>query len=95
MPSITPDLAAAFGAARALDCPLCTALAGDECVYTTAVVSLPVIPGTPVRPVCGYHAARLGAAGADIVDATSPAAIVWDNGDSPRQPRRGRRRQGD
>ena len=66
MSSITTDLAEAFGAARALDCPLCPALAGDECIYSTAPVSMPVVPGTPVRPARGYHAARLDAAGVDV-----------------------------
>lgn len=50
MSSITPDLAAAISAARALDCPLCPPLAGDECVYSTAPVSVPVVPGPAVRP---------------------------------------------
>jgi hypothetical protein len=85
MSSITPDLAAAFGAARLLDCPLCPALAGDECIYSTAPVSVPVVPGTAVRPVRGYHAGRLALAG-NPVAGVPPAAIVWDNGDAPRQP---------
>ena len=85
MPSITPDLAAAIGAARALDCPACPALAGDECVYSTAPVAVPVTAGTPVRPVRGYHAGRLALA-ASPVPGLPPAAIVWDNGDAPRQP---------
>jgi hypothetical protein len=53
MPSITPDLAAAIGAASALDFPACPALAGDECVYTTFPASVPVTAGTLVRPVRG------------------------------------------
>ena len=85
MPSITPDLAAAIGAARALDCPACPALASDECIYSTAPVLVPVIPGTAVRPVRGYHAGRIALAG-NPVAGLPPAAIVWDNGDAPRQP---------
>lgn len=80
MPSITPDLTTAFGAARTLNCPACAALAGDECVYSTAPLSVPVVPGTPVRSVRGYHAARLDAAGVHVAGLTGPAAIVWDNG---------------
>ncbi|MGH3403815.1 MAG: hypothetical protein ACRDRJ_15150 [Streptosporangiaceae bacterium] len=85
MPSITSDLAAAISAARALDCPVCPALAGDECVYSTAPVSVPVAPGTPMRPVRGYHAGRLALAGHPVPGLPS-AAIVWDSGGQPRQP---------
>jgi hypothetical protein len=35
------------------------AIPGDECVYTSIPVSVPVTPGTLVR---GYHVARLGRA---------------------------------
>jgi hypothetical protein len=84
-PSDPLDMSA-FAAARALDCPVCTALIGDECVFTTAPVSVPVVPGTDVRPVRGYHAARLDAAGADVAVALGPSAVVWDNGDAPRLP---------
>jgi hypothetical protein len=86
LPVIPSVPANVFSAARALDCPVCPALAGDECVYSTAPVSLPVVPGTPVRPVRGYHAARLSAAGAGLAAVTGPAAVVWDNGDAPRLP---------
>ncbi len=48
--------------ARRANCGACWALPGDECVYTTAPVSVPVTPGTPVRPVRGYHVARFGRA---------------------------------
>jgi hypothetical protein len=89
MPFITPDLAA-LRAARALDCPVCPALAGEECVYSTAPVAVPVVRGTQVRPVRGYHAGRLAQAAADIESAlavtTGPAEIVWDNGAAPRLP---------
>lgn len=86
LPSNPPVRPIVFEAARALDCPVCPALAGDECVYSTAPVSLPVLPGTPMRPVRGYHAARVDAAGAGVADVTGPAAVVWDNGDAPRLP---------
>jgi len=84
-PSHPLDMSA-FNAARALDCPVCCALAGDECVFTTAPVSVPVVPGTSVRPVRGYHAARLDMAGADVAVTLGITAIVWDNGDAPRLP---------
>jgi hypothetical protein len=44
--------------ARQANCGECWALPGDECVYTTAPVSVPVTMGTPMRPVRGYHVAR-------------------------------------
>jgi len=47
---------------RLATCGECWALPGDECVFTTAPVSVPVTPGTPVRPVRGYHVARFGRA---------------------------------
>jgi hypothetical protein len=72
-------------AARRVDCGQCAALAGGECVYTTASVSVPVTAGPPVRPVRGYHAGRIALAGCPV-PGLSPAAIVWDNGDEPRLP---------
>jgi len=48
--------------ASRVNCGACWALPGDECVDTTAPVSVPVTPGTPVRPVGGYHVARFGRA---------------------------------
>jgi hypothetical protein len=65
---------------------VCAALAGEECAYTTAPVSVPVVPGTPVRPVHGYHAARLDAAGADLAGVLGASAVMGDNGDAPRLP---------
>jgi hypothetical protein len=82
--SINPNASDAFHAARALDCPVCMALRGEECAYTTAPVSVPVVAGTDVRPVHGYHAARLDAAGSDVAGALGALAVVWDNGDIPR-----------
>jgi len=82
-PSDVGLLRAACDAARRVDCGQCAALAGDECVYTTAPVSAPVAAGTPVRPVRGYHAGRLALAG-NLVPGLVPAAIVWDNVDAPR-----------
>jgi hypothetical protein len=48
--------------ARRANCGECWAPPGDECVFTTIPVSVPVTPGTPVRPVRGYHVARFGRA---------------------------------
>jgi hypothetical protein len=59
MSSITPDLAEAFSAARTLDCPLCPAVAGDGCIYSTALVSMPVVPGTQGRKVLVPRAVQL------------------------------------
>lgn len=81
----SPAFRSAVEAARRVDCGQCAALAGDECVYTTAPASVPVTAGTPVRPVRGYHAGRLVLA-ASPVPGLPPAAIVWDNGDEPRLP---------
>jgi hypothetical protein len=82
--------------ARRATCGECWALPGDECVYTTAPASVPVTPGTPVRPVRGFHVARFGRAmrrglisGQDLmaVLATLPAfttaTVVWDEGGEP------------
>lgn len=82
--SINPSASDAFRAARAVDCPVCIALRGEECAYTTAPVSVPVVAGTDVRPVHGYHAARLDAAGAHTAAGLGALAVVWDNGDAPR-----------
>ena len=49
-------------AARRVNCGECWAIPGDECVYTSAPVSVPVTPGTAVQPVRGYHVARFGRA---------------------------------
>ena len=49
-------------AARRVNCGECWAIPGDECVYTSAPVSVPVTPGTPVLPARGYHVARFGRA---------------------------------
>jgi hypothetical protein len=47
---------------RRANCGECWALPGDECVFTSVPVSVPVVPGTPVRPVRGYHVARFARA---------------------------------
>jgi hypothetical protein len=47
---------------RRANCGECWALPGDECVFTSVPASVPVIPGTPVRPVRGYHVARFARA---------------------------------
>jgi hypothetical protein len=48
--------------ARRVDCTVCPALSGDECVYTTAPESVPVTASTPLQPLRGYHVLRFGAA---------------------------------
>jgi len=48
--------------ARMATCGHCWAEPGEECAFTTAPVSVPVVPGTPLRPVRGYHVARFGRA---------------------------------
>jgi hypothetical protein len=81
--------------ARGTDCGQCTALAGDECVYTTAAVSVPATRGTAVRPARGYHMTRFARAEAgglitapdmDVVleaaGSFTPGTVVFDNGQS-------------
>ena len=48
--------------AREANCGHCWAFPGDECVFTTVPVSLPVTKGTPVQPARGYHVARFARA---------------------------------
>jgi hypothetical protein len=43
-------------------CPVCPALPGDECVFTTAPLAMPVIPGTRMSPARGCHVGRLAVA---------------------------------
>ena len=79
-------------AARLVNCGACWAIPGDECVYTSAPVSAPVTPGTPVQPVRGCHVARLGRAlrrglieGPDLIavlqalDAFTNDTVVYDD----------------
>ena len=47
---------------RRVNCGECWALPGDECVFTSVPVSVPVTPGTPVKPARGYHVARFARA---------------------------------
>jgi len=76
---------------RRAECGACPALPGDECLYTTMPVSVPVTPDTPVRPARGYHVARfawaeahglISAADMDVVlEPAGPftaATIVYD-----------------
>jgi hypothetical protein len=78
---------------RRANCGECWALPGDECVYTTAPVSVPVTPGTPVRSVRGYHVARFARAmrrgvisGADLMAVLDTAGVfttstvIYDDG---------------
>ena len=46
-------------AARRVDCGECRALPGDDCACTTVPASVPVTGNTLVRPMRGYHVARL------------------------------------
>lgn len=75
---------ATFRAARALACPVCAALRGEECACTTVPVSVPVAAGTDAWPVHGYHAARLDLAGTALAATLGASAVVWDNGHAPR-----------
>jgi hypothetical protein len=62
---------------RRAECGACPALPGDECVYTTAPVSVPATPGTPLRPVRGYHVNRFAIAEADgLISITDLAAVL-------------------
>jgi hypothetical protein len=71
--------------------PFCGALPGDECVFTTASVSVPVTRGTPMQPVRGYHVSRFAwaeshglisaaefAAVTDAADSSTPATVIYD-----------------
>ena len=62
---------------RRAECGACPALPGDECVFTSAPVSVPVTPGTPVRPVRGYHVNRFAIAEADdLITIADMAAVL-------------------
>jgi hypothetical protein len=65
-------------AARRGDCgPFCGALPGEECVFTTAPVSVPVTGGTPVQPVRGYHMSRFASAESHgLISAAEFAAVT-------------------
>jgi hypothetical protein len=79
-------------AARRGSCgPFCGALPGDECVFTTAPVSVPVTRGTPTRPVRGYHVSRFAwaqshglisaaefAAVTGTAGSVTPATVIYD-----------------
>jgi hypothetical protein len=81
-------------AARRGDCgPFCGALPGDECVFTSAPVSVPVTGDMPMRPVRGYHMARFARAqsralisAAEVAAVTgtagsfTPARVIFDTG---------------
>ena len=84
-------------------CGECWAPPGDECVYTTAPVSVPVTKGTPVRPVRGYHVARFARAERrglisaadltavlDMAIVFTAATVIYDEpGSLPETPERG------
>jgi hypothetical protein len=62
---------------RRAECGACPALPGDECVYTTAPLSVPVTPGIPLRPVRGYHVNRFAIAEADgLISITDLATVL-------------------
>jgi hypothetical protein len=81
-------------AARRGSCgPFCGALPGDECVVTSAPVSVPVTGDMPMRPVRGYHMARFAraqsrglisaaelAAVTQTAGAFTPARVIFDPG---------------
>jgi hypothetical protein len=81
-------------AARRGTCgPFCGALPGEECVVTSAPVSVPVTGDTPVRPVRGYHMARFAraqshglisaaefAAVTGTAGSVTPARVIFDTG---------------
>ena len=81
-------------AARRGNCgPFCGALPGDECVFTSAPVSVPVTGDTPMRPVRGYHMARFAwaqshglisaaefAAVTETAGSLTPARVIFDTG---------------
>ena len=69
-------------AARRGTCgPFCGALPGDECVFTTAPVSVPVTRGTPTRPVRGYHVSRFAwAQSHGLISAAELAAVTGTAG---------------
>jgi hypothetical protein len=81
-------------AARRNNCgPSCGALPGEECVFTSAPVSVPVTGDTPVRPVRGYHMARFAwaesrglisaaevAAVTQTAGSCTPARVIFDTG---------------
>ena len=69
-------------AARRGHCgPFCGALPGDECVFTSAPVSVPVTQDTPVRPVRGYHMARFARAESrGLISAAEFAAVTGTAG---------------
>jgi len=71
-------------AARRGNCgPFCGALPGDECVFTTAAVSVPVTRGTPMQPVRGFHVSRFAwAESHGLISAAEFAAVTGAAGSS-------------
>jgi hypothetical protein len=79
-------------AARRGSCgPFCGALPGDECVFTTVPVSVPVTKDTPLQPARGYHVSRFAwakshglisaaefAAVTGAAGSFTPAAVIYD-----------------
>ena len=81
-PSAARSLHEICEAARRGTCgPFCGALPGDECVFTTAPVSVPVTRGTPTRPVRGYHVSRFAwAQSHGLISAAELAAVTGTAG---------------
>jgi hypothetical protein len=84
---------------REANCGHCWAHPGDECVFTTVPVSVPVTRGTPVQPVRGYHVARFGRAfrrglisGPELIavlqvlDAFTQDTVVFDKSQAVSEP---------
>jgi hypothetical protein len=90
-PPAAPSLHQICEDTRRVDCTVCAALSGDECVRTTAPVSLPVTASIPLQPLRGYHVLRFGTAmragrisGPDLIAVLRTAVVftvdtvVWD-----------------
>jgi hypothetical protein len=71
-------------AARRGTCgPFCGALPGDECVFISAPVSVPVTGNTLMRPVRGYHMARFAwAQSRGLISAAEVATVTQTAGSS-------------
>jgi hypothetical protein len=83
-PSTARSLHEICEAARLGTCgPFCGALPGDECVFTSAPVSVPVTGDTPMRPVRGYHMARFGWAHSHGLISAAELAAVTGTAGSP------------
>ena len=64
---------------RRAECGACPALPGDECVFTSVPVSVPVTPGTAVRAARGYHVNRFAIAEADDLISIADMAVALEH----------------